>query len=423
MSKRVVITGIGPVTSIGIGKDSFFRQVIEHKSPIRKVPPEFELNYRFKSRHYIPAPLTELTDHGISSYYKRLLQPEDKISVIGAKLALADAGFEIIPEKKCFHVEEIQESSIIIGTGFSGLETAFQSLLAHNYNKPAVTEIPDNTFRFNKMVIPATMPNSIAAWISILYKLYGDCHTINASCASGTIAIGEAFRRIRDGYDKVVITGGVEYLKEDSGGIMRGFDVLGALTNSINGSPEPFSKRRSGFLFAEGGGCILILEELEHAINRGIEIYAEIVSYYSNSDAYNIVQIEKSGKQIIRLLNELTDNRKIDYLNSHGTGTIPNDDIEIKAIIEVFGDKDNQPKINSLKGILGHTLGASGALETAITAMSIKEKKIFGNRISEPVDNFNIALTSEELQINYAISTSYGFGGHNAGLLLKKWEK
>ncbi|MCK4820324.1 beta-ketoacyl-[acyl-carrier-protein] synthase family protein, partial [bacterium] len=218
MSNRVVITGIGPVTSIGIGKNTFFRNVMEHKSAIRKIPPEYDSYYTFKSRYHVPFSDPELTDYGISSYYKILLHSEDKISVIGAKLAMEDVGFELIPDNKSFRVEELKESSIILGTSGSGMETVFQTYLAHiNYEEQKETEIPKKKIRFNRMAVPATMPNSIAAWISILYHLNGDCHTINASCASGTIAIGEAFRRIRDGYKKIILTGGIDCLRDKTG--------------------------------------------------------------------------------------------------------------------------------------------------------------------------------------------------------------
>jgi 3-oxoacyl-[acyl-carrier-protein] synthase II len=173
-------------------------------------------------------------------------------------------------------------------------------------------------------------------------------------------------------------------------------------------------------LFSQGAACILVLEEYQHAIKRGATIYAEVIDFQSNSDAYNIVQMDPSGAQIKRLLGKLKQSGRIDYINAHGSGTLANDAIEAEAIEEVFGSKEHQPFINSTKGILGHTLGASGALETAVTALSIKESKLHGNRVPDPRENLNLTENSTEADINIAISTSYGFGGHNAGIVLKK---
>lgn len=423
MERRVVITGLGPVTSVGVGKEAFFKSILEHKPCIKEIPQIFELNYTYKSRYYSPFPDFLISDYGFSPYYNKLVQLEDKIALLGTKLALEDAGFTIKETGKNFEVEGVQDCGIILGIGISGLETAFISYLAHiiKDSEKLAELFEGNRVRYNRMTIPMTMPNSIAAWTSILFNLKECSYTINASCASGTFAIGEAYRRIKNGYNNMLISGGSECLKDKLGSIMRGFDLLDALTKSNDGLPVPFSKKRSGFLFADGGGCILILEELEQALKRGANIYTEIVNFKVNSDAYNIIQIDISGTQIVRLLKDLKGQAEIDYLNTHGTGTSTNDEIESKAIIEVFGNKKSQPYINSTKGILGHTIGASGAIEAAVTALSIKRSKIHGNLVPEPIDNLNIVTKSIDKEINYAISTSYGFGGHNAGLLFKRY--
>ena len=221
----------------------------------------------------------------------------------------------------------------------------------------------------------------------------------------------------------MILTGGVEALAEKSGAIMRGFDMLTTLTRAMDGRPLPFSQQRSGFLFNEGAGCVLVLEELARARERGVEIYAEFVGYEAGSDAYSIVQMDPSGECITKLFQKITEGVgfKVDYLNAHGTATIANDEIEAKVIQRVFGTKSTQPYINSTKGILGHSIGASGALEAAVTALSIKESRIHGNITSEPMDNLMLPLESIETPIEYAISASYGFGGHNALILLKRY--
>jgi len=417
MSRRVVITGIGPVTSIGIGKADFWQNLLTGVRPqISRVPSALA---KTKSQVYIPFPEFSITDYGIPKYYD-FLQPEDQLAILGTKLALEDAGFAIAFNDNRFSVPEAPDLAAIIGIGFTGLETAFHSYLAH-MGIDYMSARQQRKVTYNRMVIPLLMNNSPAAWTSILYGCQGESYTVSASCASGTYAVGEAFRKIADGYCDTVITGGVENLRDESFAIFRGFDVLGALTRSETGDPQPFSQDRSGFLFAEGGGCILVLEELAHAQRRKAPVYAEILRYQANSDAYNIVHIEPSGEQIHRLLTHLIGREQIDYLNAHGTATTTNDEIEAQVIIRQFGDAPSQPTINSTKGILGHTIGASGAIEAAVTALSVSTNTIHPHTIDNPMQNLNLAAATLEKHIARAVSVSYGFGGHNAGLLLGKY--
>ena len=204
---------------------------------------------------------------------------------------------------------------------------------------------------------------------------------------------------------------------------MRGFDLLGALTRSVDGKPRPFSAERSGFLFSEGGACVLVLEAYSHARSRNARIYAEVLDYQSCSDASNIVQIEKGGQQITRMLDAISADRPIDYLNAHGTGTQTNDEVEANAIRRVFGPAGKQPLISSTKGIIGHTLGASGAIAAAATALSIAHDAVHGNLTTNPMENLNLPLASRETPVRYALTVSYGFGGHNASLLLGKVDR
>lgn len=419
--RRVVITGIGPVTAMGIGKDSFFENILKHQSVIHPIRLEFEKSYTFKSRFFVPAPTFSLDDFGLPKSLGNAMEKISKLSVVGAKLALEDGGFRIKSGGNYFQADLPESCDIILGVGMSSLQTAFNSYLAHMLG--GQKELPEEhkiNARFNRMVIPMLMPNSASAWISIIFGIKGTNYTINASCASGTIAIGEAYRRILNGHCDAAITGGVECLEEKNGAIMRGFDMLATLTKSPEGNPMPFSQERSGFLFNEGAGCILVLEELSRARKRGAVIYGEICDYQANSDAFNIVQMDESGKQINNLLRKLVQDHQIDYINAHGTATIANDEIEARVIREVFGNKEEQPLINSTKGILGHSIGASGALEAAVTALSIYQGKVHGNNIDYPMDNLNLVLKSRDAEINYAISASYGFGGHNGAVLVKR---
>jgi len=422
MAYRVVITGIGPVTSAGTGKEVFFNNLWVQRPNVRPSPNRFSCSYLFRSQWYLPLPEVSLPERGIALAHERIMQAEDRMVILGAKLAFEDAGFTIVSRKGGMSIKNLVGGSAIIGTGLGGMQTAFDSYLCHCLPREVLQAVfPEQGPSYSRMVVPKTMPNSPAAWLSICYGLPGPCSSVNASCASGTYAIGEAFRRIKDGYDQVVLTGGVESLQDRHGFNMRGFDVLGVLTQSADGWPRPFGRKRSGFLFAEGGACLLILEELGHALGRRAPIYAEIADYQSNSDAYSIVQLDPDGKQIIRLLRDLSRGLRIDYLNAHGTGTVANDEIEARAIQAVFGDRDAQPWINSTKGILGHTLGASGAIEAAVTALSVARGTVHGNLTDEPMDNLNLPLAAASVPIENALSVSYGFGGHNGGLLFRRY--
>lgn len=421
MRRRVVITGMGPATAIGIGKKDFSAGIYGLKTCIAEIPSSYEQNYTFKSRYYVPKPEFVLTDLGIHQSMEGMMEESSRLAVLCAKLALEDAGYQISEAEKYRQVEGLQDCPIILGTGMSSLQTALESYTAHLAGTEG--QGPNsNQSRFHRMVIPMLMTNSPAAWVSILFGLKGFSYTLNAACASGTYALGEGYRTIVCGRSDVILAGGVEALVEKKGAIMRGFDMLSTLTRAKDGRPQPFSQQRSGFLFNEGAGCVLVLEELERARKRGADIYAEIVDYEACSEAYSIIQIDPTGDSITSLFQKLTQGIKVDYLNAHGTATIANDDIEAQVIQRIFGAKTTQPYINSTKGILGHSIGASGALEVAVTALSIKGSRIHGNLTSDPMANLNLPLETIETSIDYALSASYGFGGHNALILLKRYD-
>ncbi len=417
MKRRVVITGLGPVTAIGIGKKDFSAGLYGLKPCMAEIPSSYEQNYKFKSRYFVPKPEFALTDIGIHKSVEGMMEESARLTVLCTKLALEDAGFQISNAEKHLQVEGLENCGIIIGIGMSSLQTALESYTAHiaGMDKSA-------SAHFNRMVIPKLMTNAPAAWISILFGLKGFSYTLNTACASGSYAIGEAYETILSGRCDVILAGGVEVLAEKHGAIMRGFDMLSALTRAKDGRPLPFSRQRSGFLFNEGAGCVLVLEELARARKRGAGIYAEIVGYEACSDAYSIVQMVPSGDSITSLFQKITGGIKVDYLNAHGTATIANDDIEAKVIQWIFGAAGAQPYINSTKGILGHSIGASGAIEVAVVALSIKKSRIHGNITTDPLENLNLPLETLTAPIDYALSASYGFGGHNALILLKRYE-
>jgi len=417
---RVVITGIGLVTSIGTGREAFWNELLADKITVSEIPASFERNSRLKSRFYVPFPEINLGDVGFNPKLISLMESSSVAGLAAARLAVEDAdiSWDSIHEG---NPVDSREWIILVGTGICTLKAGFGAFAANILqNKSDLLKELNLPVHFNRMAIPMIMPNATTAWISILAGINGPAFTLNASCASGTYAIGEAYRKLQHGEAKMAITGGVECLKDDSGTIMRGFDCLGALTQSKTGRPEPFSKARSGFLFSEGGACLLVLETLENATARGVTPYAEITGYSSNSDANNIVQIDESGAQIKELMLAVSNHQKIDYLNTHGTGTVLNDKVETRIIQELFGDKNNQPLVNSTKSILGHTIGASGAIETAVTALSIKNSVVHPNLAGDPIENLNLVTEAQACEIQNAITVSYGFGGHNAALRMTK---
>jgi len=420
-TRKVVITGIGPITSIGIGKDELWRNLLDKKINLSPIPEKFKINHNFRSRFLVPFPRFSIEDWGLPTKYNSIMEETSKLSVVGTIMALKDAGFtgddfqSIIPE-------HLKNSITILGIGIGALKTAlYQYAIQGLAHKPEILEELDVYPRYNRMAIPSIMPNSASCWVTILFNIHGPNYTINTSCSSGTYAVGEAYEKIRNGSVDLVITGGVECLQDNVGATMRGFDTLGTLTKSEDGKPLPFSKKRSGFLFSEGGGCILILEEMDNALKRGADIYAEIIGYGSNSDAYNLVQMEQSGTQIKNLLRSVIGDLKVDYLNTHGTATILNDEVEARIIQDVFGDEKDQPLLNSTKGNLGHTVGAAGAIEVAVTALSLKNDIVHANLSEDLIDNLNIARETTPMKVKHALSTSFGFGGHNAAVLLKKF--
>ncbi|MDR0298734.1 MAG: beta-ketoacyl-[acyl-carrier-protein] synthase family protein [Streptococcaceae bacterium] len=400
MKNRVVITGLGPVTQLGIGIEAFTKHLKENRQDlITKIPNEIKQARGIKANYYVPA-----VDIG-KSFGKNMFllsQENSRVASLAAQLAIENAHLNI---------SEDNEIPVIFGIGIGDLSESFKNYVKFNA-----------TNRLDRFISPKSMPNAPVAWIAINNHLHGGNFTINAACASGTYAIGEAYRKIADGYADTVVCGGMEWLKEKSFVIPKSFEVLGILDNSKDGRPRPFQKTRTGLLFNEGTACALVLEDYEKAKQRGATIFAEICGFETSMDATSIVAIENSGKNIERMLRKLIKNEPIDYYNAHGTGTVLNDDVESRVFKNIFGlDKSKQPLINSTKGLLGHTFGASGAIEAVICAIALKEGYIHSNIIDSPIENLNLVEKplSNEI-INSAVSTSFGFGGHNGALLFKK---
>ncbi|WP_188152137.1 beta-ketoacyl-[acyl-carrier-protein] synthase family protein [Teredinibacter waterburyi] len=456
MSNRVVVTGIGLVSPIGHDLSTFWSNCLRGESAAAPIPEFWQNFYDYKSIFWSELILPDYKALGYSAFMRSKTDPAALNSIIAAKSALNDAGLSLESTGKhqsrlCDY--DAGDVGVYVGTGIGGIASFIDSynhqsnsvihksikefksnFLAEPKSGSAPSEPENNPLshtesllhydkKFNPFVVSMHMPNASAANIGISLGVTGECNTYSYACASSTISIGEAFRSVASGTVKCAIAGGTEYMHDPYGAIFRAFDQGGTLTRHTD-SPRtcnmPFDKGRSGFMFSEGGACYLVLEDYDSALARGANIYGEISGYSRNFEGYSTMIIEPSGRNIKSLLGKLLaqagiEGTDIQYVNSHGTGTVPNDDVESEAIEHIVGKK---AFVNSTKSILGHSLGASGAFEAAVTFLSIKNQQLHPSaNISDPVRDLNFVTKPTEATITRAITQSFAFGGHNAALL------
>jgi 3-oxoacyl-[acyl-carrier-protein] synthase II len=272
------------------------------------------------------------------------------------------------------------------------------------------------------------MPNAASAAVGIKFSLTGPNVTYCVACASGTVAVGHGYRAVHEGRVDLAVTGGSEYLYDDHGHIFRGFDVAGTLVRDYVDSEtanRPFDEKRSGFLFSQGGAAVLVLEELEHARRRGATIMAELIGFAESFDAHSMMSLAPGGEQIERMIRAaLADAnllpRDVDYVNAHGTGTKNNDQTEVEVINRVFG---KSVRVNSTKSLLGHTIGASGAIEALVTALSLRDGMThICKNLDTPILDLNFVRSVERFDPRVGLSQSFAFGGHNAALVMRRFD-
>lgn len=396
--KRVVITGIAPIAALGAG-EAFFDRLMKMETVIKKIDNSY-CNGSNISKFYVPYPELDITPYRSKLKKMPSLASENAITaVISTIMALNDAKIDIPdPDTAVFYGVSTMNAKDIIDS--------YVKVMANKKLHPSSN--------------PKVMSNAIPAWISIIFDIHGRSQSFATACSSGTDAIGAAYEYISSGRGKCAICGGADYMKSDEEMIFRSFDVLSALTKSQDGLPRPFSEERSGFLFCEGSACTLILEEYESAIKRNAEIYAEISGYNSRCDAFHIVKMPEYPEQAVKMLKDLIGDKKIDYYNAHGTATDVNDQMELSLLKEVFAEKLPEVIIGATKGITGHSIGASGAIEAAVCAYSIKKGVIHGNITGTPLKGLNLPDKTLNADIKCAISTSFGFGGHDSALMFEK---
>ena len=410
MENRVVVTGLGAVTPIGTGWQNFWQALKDGRSGIGKIS-------RFDTTSYTAQIAGEVADFDPANFIdKKELKRMDRytqFALAATKLALEDSKLEKINGER---------AGVFIGSGIGGMETL------HNQYEKLFTK---GASRISPFFIPMMIANMAAGNVAIAFKLHGPSECIVTACASGTNSIGDAFRVIQRGEADLMFAGGSEAAISPAG--VSGFAAMKALCSDHNDDPahasRPFDKNRSGFIMGEGAGIIL-LEELNHALNRGAHIYAEIVGYGSNNDAYHITTPAPGGKTQAACMKLALDDaglkpEEIDYINAHGTSTQFNDRGETEAIKILFGEHAQKLAVSSTKSMTGHMLGAAGGVEAVATVLSIETGIVHPTiNYETPDDGLDLNYVPNKFQtrtVNAAISNSFGFGGHNACVAFKKF--
>lgn len=410
MSRRVVVTGLGAVTPIGNNVDDFWTSVRAGKIG-------FDHITKFDTTDYKCHIAAELKDFNPQDFMDRKaakrMEPFSQYAVAAAKQAIDDSGLDI--EK-----EDPYMVGCAIGSGVGSLQ-AMERETQKLYEK--------GPNRVNPLLVPLMICNMAAGNVSIQFGLKGKSINDVTACATGTNTIGEAYRSIQYGEADVMVAGGTEGSVCPIG--IAGFTALTALSTVDDPAKcsLPFDKNRSGFVMGEGAG-VVILEELEHAKARGAKIYAEVVGYGCSSDAYHITSPQEDGAGAARAMtNAMSDAgvtpADVKYINAHGTGTHHNDLFETRAIKLAFGDEAANLKINSTKSMIGHLLGAAGAVEFITCVKEIQDgfiHKTVGYETPDEEIDLNYCKDSYEEPVEYALSNSLGFGGHNASILLKAYK-
>ena len=408
-NRRVVITGMGAITPIGNSVEEFWDGIKEGKTGFGPITYFDTADYRCKLA-------AEVKDFDPTQYMDkksaRRMEQFCQFAVAAAGQAIADAGLTM-------EQEDPYMVGCSVGSGIGSLQAMEREYDRLKEKGPG---------RVGPMLVPLMISNMAAGNVSIAYGLKGKSLNVVTACATGTHSIGEAYRTIQYGDADVMVAGGTESSITPIG--IAGFSALTAL--SFSEDPQrasiPFDKDRNGFVMGEGS-AVVVLEELEHAKRRGAKIYAELIGYGCSSDAYHITSPAEDGSgAATAMLNALKDGgvvpEELTYINAHGTSTHHNDLFETRAIKLAFGEHAYDLKINSTKSMVGHLLGAAGAVEFVTCVKEIQEGYIHrtvGLRETEEELDLNYCRDSYEEEVPYALTNSLGFGGHNASLLLKKY--
>mgnify|MGYP001287204622 CR=1 FL=1 len=413
--RRVVVTGMGLLTSLGNNKDKSWHNLIETKSGIKKIN-HFDVSN-------LPAKIAGYIDNDVNGTHyfneKSYLEPRDinrndrfiQYGLVAAEMAIEDAGLKDVSEGDKLRI------GVSVGSGIGGLETIYEGSLTINNKEPR---------KLSPFFIPSSLVNLLSGQISIRYGFKGPNHSVVTACATGAHSIGDSGEMIKRGAADVMIAGGSEAAVCKLG--IAGFCAARSLSTSFNDSPNeasrPWDKKRDGFVMGEGAG-IIILEEMEHAKKRGAHIYAELCGYGMSGDAHHITAPAEDGDGGYRAMKAAIDMGKIksnevDYINAHGTSTIKGDEIELNAISRLF---KHNIFVSSTKSSIGHLLGAAGSVESIFSILALNNNILPATlNLNDPIETNNINLipnTPLEKNILYALTNSFGFGGTNTALLFK----
>lgn len=410
MKTRVVVTGMGAITPIGNDVESFWQALKDKTLGIGPITYFDTADFKCKLA-------AEVKDFDAKAYMDpktaRRMEPFSQFAVAAAKQALDQSGIDMEKEDP-FRV------GVSVGSGIGSLQAMERS------EKKLFEKGPS---RVEPLLVPLMICNMAAGNVAIQFGLKGKCINVVTACATGTHSIGEAFRAIQYGEADVMVAGGTEASITPIG--IAGFTSLTALntTDDPKRASIPFDKDRNGFVMGEGAG-VVVLESLEHAKARGANILAEVVGYGATCDAYHITSPAEDGSGAAKAMEfamkdaEITP-EQVDYINAHGTSTHHNDLFETKAIRLALGDQAEKVKINSTKSMIGHLLGAAGGVEFITCVKSIQDGYVHATLgLEEPGEGCDLDYTQGdgvEMDVNYAISNSLGFGGHNASLIVKKF--
>lgn len=409
--KRVVVTGMGAITPIGLGVDNYWEGIKQGKLGFGEITKFDTTDYKVK----IAAEVKEFNPKDyMDPKSARRMEAFCQYAVAAAKEALEDAKIDM-------EQEDPYRVGCAIGSGIGSLDA---------FEKDHKKLLEKGPGRLNPLLIPLMISNMAAGNVSIQFGLKGKSINVVTACATGTHSIGEAFRTIQYGDADVMVAGGTESSITPVG--IGGFTALTALSTEQDPAKcsLPFDKNRSGFVMGEGSG-VVVLEELEHAKKRGAKIYAEVVGYGSTSDAYHITSPAEDGMgaanaMLFAVRDAGIEKEDITYINAHGTATHHNDLFETRAIKAAFGEHAKNIKVNSTKSMIGHLLGAAGAVEFIACVKQLEEGYIHQTvGYNTPDEEIDLDYVKEPVnqEINYALSNSLGFGGHNASILIGKYSE
>jgi 3-oxoacyl-[acyl-carrier-protein] synthase II len=453
MSRRVVITGAGAVSAIGRGVDEFWDSCLNGKSAIAAIPADWERYTEFHSRVWSPLPDIDPESLGVARAERLQFDPVTMLAVGAAREAIENSDFVLTAagdRSRNFVLSGVDSArtGVYLGTGIGGAHSFLHNHTHHLHQRAramlasyagnhvsdpdhgdlsAVIELLAHGSRYNPFVVSMLMPNAPSAALGIKFSLTGANVTYCVACASGTVAVGHGYQAVRDGQVDVAVTGGSEYLYDEHGHIFHGFDIAGTLARDYlnpDAANRPFDEKRSGFLFSQGGAAVLVLEELEHAQRRGAPIMAEVIGFAETFDAHSMMSLAPGGKQIERMIRATLSDAglspdAVDYINAHGTGTKNNDEIEAGVIDRVFG---KSVRVNSTKSLLGHTIGASGAFEAVVTALTLRDGKThICKNLDTPLLDLNFVRHAERFDPQVGLSQSFAFGGHNAAVVMRRF--